>query len=127
MGITVTTDQLLVDSGIMIRSDFQRLTDKTTFPTGTDQLHAKARTRVLIHLKELPERIEEDDLTAPTQYQDAQLHYVAYQLFRRVANKERADNHFKWHQEEMSLVDPEIDGRETRDMKWDQGTLLERG
>lgn len=127
MGLDVTTDQQMIDSAIMIRSDFHRLTDKATFPTGTGPLHIKARDRVLNHLREMPERIEPDSLTDTTQYADAQLHYVAYLLYRRAHNAPRRDAHYQWFKEEMSTVNPEIDGQETREMQWNRGLLLERG
>lgn len=127
MGLDVTTDQQMISSGIMIRSDFHRLTDKTIFPTGTGTMHTKARDRVLGHLRELPERIEEDSLSDATQYADAQLQYVAYLLYRRVHNGPRRDAHYQWFKEELSVVNPEIDGQETREMQWGTGLILERG
>ena len=127
MGLDLTTDEILIDSGILLLNDFQRLTDKTKFPTGTEKLHVKARDRILKHMRELPERVEVDSLSNPTQFHDAQLHYVAYQMYRRAHMAKKRDQHFKWFQEELSIVDPEVDGQETREMKWNRGVLLERG
>lgn len=126
MSLDVTTDTQLTESGVMLANDFKRLIDKSKFPTGTDELHVKARDRVYAHLRQLPERVEPDDLTNPTQYHDAQLQYVAYLLYRRVFNKRKMQDHFKWFQEELALVNPEVNGQETRGIQWGRGIIMER-
>lgn len=138
MSLTVTTDQDLLDSGIIIRKEFQRLTDKGHWPGATGALHAKAKAKVVAWLRDRPERVEETDLTNLTQFKDAQLQYVLYLLYRRAGEtgvtaaqaraggKSKADRAYAFFVEEMSLVEPEILGTESRDT-YIAGIIFERG
>lgn len=129
MSLTITTDDDLLLASILTRNEFRRLTDKGKWPGGILAMHTKAKDKVIAWLRDRPEETEEDDLTNPTQFKDAQLQYVVYLLYRRagvtdelVKKSERA---FKFFKEEMSLIEPEIGGTNTRDA-WVEGIIFER-
>lgn len=104
---------------------------KRLTPTGWanwNTWHQKAWEEIKAHLKNLPDTVEEADLSDPTEFKPAAIHFVAFLAYQHGGNWEMARHHKAEYARQMNQINWTPAGSSEADgQTWGAAIEMERG